>query len=218
MITAVSAPEPSEDPKPKTEAEIIADYKVNRKENLENVANVVNAVVTKAVLEVKTAVTPEPTQLVTYERPLTDDELVELGMDRGISFADGIKNAMSKDPDIILYADGAGYALAAGVPKRTENSAPLDFDKAFANFQKDTALLSAIHYNRENLLALGFDPENDDDTVFGARNLYCGAHCRVHGSGWCTVRLAQKRPLKAVDRTEAIAEATALGLLSEDDK
>lgn len=205
MITAVSAPEPPEEPHPKTEAEIIADYKVGRKATLENVANVVNAAVTKSVLEVKTVLTPDESQ-------------TELGTDSVINIVDQINIAMSEDPDIIIYADGAGYALAAGVPKRTEDSAPLDFDKDFANFQKDTQFLSATHANRENLLALGIDPEDDDDTVFGARQLYCGAHVRVHGSGWCTVRLAQKRPLKAVDRTEAIAEATALGLLSEDNK
>lgn len=147
MITAVSSPEPSEESKPKTEAEIIADYKVDRKATLESVANVVVAAANKAA---------EP--------------------------------------------------------------APLDFDEAFANFEKDTSLLSAVWKNRENLIALGFDPETDDDTVFGARNLYCGAHCRVHGSGWCTVRLAQKRPLKSEDRADAIAEAAALGLLSEDEK
>lgn len=147
MITAVSSPEPPKEPKPKTEAEIIADYKVDRKATLESVANVVVAAAKKAA---------EP--------------------------------------------------------------APLDFDEAFASFRKDTQYISATYENRLNLERLGFDPETDDDTVFGARNLYCGAHCRVHGSGWCTVRLAQKRPLKAVDRTEAIAEATALGLLSEDVK
>lgn len=158
MITAVSAPEPPEEPKPKTEAEIIADYKVARKAHLEAVPNVVVAAINKTVTEV-----------------------------------------------------GDGIRATTEVP-------PLDFDEAFANFEKDTSLLSAVWKNRENLIALGFDPETEDDTVFGARNLYCGAHCRVHGSGWCTVRLAQKRPLKAVDRTEAIAEATALGLLSDDGK
>ena len=113
---------------------------------------------------------------------------------------------------------GSVANVVSAAANKVAEPAPLDFDEAFANFQKDTSLLSALHYNRENLIALGFDPNTEDDMVFGARNVYCGAHCRVHGTGWCTVRLAQKRPLKAVDRAEAIAEATALGLLTEDDK
>jgi hypothetical protein len=157
MITAVDAPEPSEDPKPKTEAELIADYKVVRRENLENVANVVVEAINKAVSDVK-----------------------------------------------------EGIVAQTEVPH-------LDFDEDFANFQKDTALLSATWANAQNLERLGIDPHNDDDTVFGARNLYCGAHRRVHGSGWCTVRLAQKRPLKAEDRADAIAEAIALGLITKED-
>jgi hypothetical protein len=158
MITAVSAPEPPEDPKPKTEEEIVADYKVDRKATLENVANVVVEAINKAASDVKN-----------------------------------------------------------GIVAKTEVPV-LDFDEAFANFRKDTHYLSATYENRLNLDRLGIDPEEDDDTVFGARHLYCGAHVRVHGSGWCTVRLVQKRPLKAESREDAIAEATALGLLSDDDK
>lgn len=157
MITAVSAPEPPEDPQPKTEAEIIADYKVARKENLENVANVVVEAINKAASEVK-----------------------------------------------------------AGIIAKTEVPV-LDFDEDFKNFRKDTQYISATYENQLNLERLGIDPEEDDDTVFGARQLYCGAHRRVHGSGWCTVRIVQKRPLNAEDRADAIAEAKALGLLSEDD-
>jgi hypothetical protein len=157
MITAVSAPEPSEEPKPKTEAEVIADYKVDRKNTLTDVANVVTEAINKAVTEV-----------------------------------------------------------SEGIRAQTEVSY-LDLDEDFKNFRKDTHYISATFENAQNLERLGIDPQNDDDTVFGVRNVYCGAHVRVHGTGWCTVRLAQKRPLKAVDRTEAIAEAKALGLLSEDD-
>lgn len=158
MITAVSAPEPPEDPKPKTEAEVIADYKVDHKANLTNVANVV----VEAINKVK-------------------DE------------------------------------VSAGIIAKTEVPV-LDFDEDFKDFRKDTQYISATYENRLNLERLGIDPEEDDDTVFGARQLYCGAHVRVHGSGWCTVRLVQKRPLKAESREDAIAEAKALGLLTDDDK
>lgn len=213
MITAVSAPEPPEEPKPKTESEIIAAYKVDRKETLESVANVVNAAVSKTVTDVATAIASKAEPLVTYERPLTDEEVTELGMERGPSFADQVMAAMAKDPDIVYTGSMSDYLdFMSGKPL------PLDFDEAFANFRKDTQYISATYENRLNLERLGIDPESDDDTIFGARQLYCGAHCRVHGSGWCTVRLVQKRPLKAEDRADAIAEATALGLLSEDDK
>lgn len=95
---------------------------------------------------------------------------------------------------------------AAPLPNTPEN-----FDENFKDFQVETSLLSSIHANRQNLERLGIDPEGDD-TVFGAENLYCGAHRRVHGAGWCTVRLVQKRPLKSTVRAEAIEEAKALGL------
>lgn len=214
MITAVSAPEPPEEPKPKTEAEIIADYKVDRKETLESVANVVVEAINKAASDVKNGIIAKTeVPLVTYERPLNDDEIAELGMERGASFADQINSAMAEDPDIVYTGSIKEYVAAT-----SEEPAPLDFDEDFKNFRKDTHYLSATYENRLNLERLGIDPEEDDDTVFGARHLYCGAHVRVHGSGWCTVRLVQKRPLKAESREDAIAEATALGLLSEDDK
>lgn len=89
----------------------------------------------------------------------------------------------------------------------------MNIDADFKNFQKDTSLISATHANRENLIRLGIDPEAED-TVFGVQNVYCGAHCRVHGVGWCTVRLLQKRPLNATERSDAIAEAVALGLVA----
>lgn len=167
MITSVAAPEPHEEPETKTEAEVIEDYKVDRKQALENVANVASAAVTKGVLKAK----------------MTDVATV-----------------------------------VAAAAEKPNDPAPMDFDEAFKDFQKDTALLSAAYHNRVNLVNLGIDAETEDDTVFGAKQLYCGAHRRVHSSGWCTVRLLQKRPLKAEDRTDAIVEATALGLLTEDDK
>lgn len=117
--------------------------------------------------------------------------------------------------------ESVANVVTAAANKAAESAsvevAPLDFDEAFANFRKDTELISATHANRENLKRLGIDPEADD-TVFGARHIYCGAHRRVHGAGWCTVRLSQKRPLKAEDRVGATNEAADLGLLSEDDK
>lgn len=87
---------------------------------------------------------------------------------------------------------------------------PENFDENFKGFQVDTALVSAARENRKNLERLGIDPEADD-TVFGVRHLYCGAHRRVHGAGWCTVRLCQKRPLQSEDREAAIVEAKSLG-------
>lgn len=90
----------------------------------------------------------------------------------------------------------------------------MDFDKEFKNFRKDTSYIDASHENRENIIRLGIDPDADD-TVFGTDQLYCGAHMRVHGAGWCDVRLSQKRPLKATDRKDAIAEAVALGFVTE---
>lgn len=47
-------------------------------------------------------------RLVTYERPLTPDELNELGADPGADFAGLIKEAMSKSPDIIMLGTFEG--------------------------------------------------------------------------------------------------------------
>lgn len=95
------------------------------------------------------------------------------------------------------------------------NEAPLpntpeNFDENFKSFQVETEYVSSAWANRQNLERLGIDPDGDD-TVFGVENLYCAAHRRVHGAGWCTVRLAQKRPLKSSVREDAITEAKALG-------
>lgn len=88
----------------------------------------------------------------------------------------------------------------------------LNFDEDFKNYIPDGGMdLAARHANTENLKALGINPDSDDDTVFGAKYVYCGAHRKSHSSGWCTVRLAHKRPLVAETRDEAIAEVVALG-------
>jgi hypothetical protein len=93
----------------------------------------------------------------------------------------------------------------------------LNFDEDFKNFKADGggSDLSAIHANRENLKALGL-PVDGEDTVFGAKYVYCAAHRKTHSTGWCTVRLASKRPLKSENRNEAIAEVAALGYPTND--
>jgi hypothetical protein len=88
----------------------------------------------------------------------------------------------------------------------------LNFDEDFKNYIPDGGMdLAARHANTENLKALGINPDNNDDTAFGAKYVYCGAHRKSHSSGWCTVRLAHKRPLRAETGPEAIAEVAALG-------
>lgn len=86
-----------------------------------------------------------------------------------------------------------------------------NFDEDFKNFTPDGSDLSAIHANRENLKVLGFNTDNDDDTVFGSKFVYCAAHRTAHSTGWCTVRLAQKRPLHAETKADALTEVLALG-------
>ena len=87
----------------------------------------------------------------------------------------------------------------------------LNYDEDFKNFIPDGSDLAAIHSNRENLKRLGIDTEKDDDTVFGTKFIYCSAHRTTHSTGWCTVRLALKRPLHAETSAEAIAQVSALG-------
>lgn len=89
----------------------------------------------------------------------------------------------------------------------------LNFDEDFKNFNPDGSDLAVIHANRENLKALGL-PVDGEDTVFGAKYVYCGAHRKVHSTGWCTVRLALKRPLPGETKEEAFAEAEKLGFPS----
>lgn len=42
--------------------------------------------------------------------------------------------------------------------------------------------------------------------------VFCKQHCYVHSTGWCTVSLDQKIPLKSETKKEAIKEAQDLGL------
>jgi hypothetical protein len=87
----------------------------------------------------------------------------------------------------------------------------LNFDEDFKNFIPDGSDLAAIHSNRENLKRLGIDTDKDDDTVFGSKYVYCDGHRKTHSTGWCTVRLALKRPLTAETKEEALAEVAKLG-------
>jgi hypothetical protein len=87
----------------------------------------------------------------------------------------------------------------------------LNFDEDFKNYNPADGMdVKAGYLNRLNLEDLGIDPAAGDD-VFGAKFIYCGAHHRAHSSGWCTVRLALKRPLNAETEQDAKAEAKALG-------
>lgn len=92
-----------------------------------------------------------------------------------------------------------------------ETSTMLNFDEAFKGYlPSGGGNLMNIHQNRENLKALGINPD-DEDTVFGSKFVYCGAHHKAHTTGWCTVRLALKRPLNASSSVEANTEVLALG-------
>lgn len=83
------------------------------------------------------------------------------------------------------------------------------FDTAYANFEYDTAYLSKEAKNVEIVEGLGLDPDGPD-TQFDVPYVYCGAHCGIHGTGWCTVSIAQKRPLRATDSLNAEHEARKL--------
>lgn len=89
---------------------------------------------------------------------------------------------------------------------------PLDFEKDFRTFDPDTAYVFAVEHNSEILTKLGIDPELTDDTVFGAKFVYCGSHSAVHSTGWCTVPVAAKCPLNSDTKEEALAEAFRRGL------
>lgn len=87
----------------------------------------------------------------------------------------------------------------------------MNFDEDFKNYKPSGGgNLKFIDDNRQNLKALGVDPDGLD-TSFGSKFVYCGAHHEAHTSGWCTVRLALKRPLNAESWESARAEAEALG-------
>lgn len=86
-----------------------------------------------------------------------------------------------------------------------------NFDEDFKNFNPDSSDLAAIHFNRENLKTLGLNPDTDDDTVFETKYVYCAGHLKAHSTGWCTVRLALKRPLTSATKPEALTEVQNLG-------
>jgi hypothetical protein len=86
-----------------------------------------------------------------------------------------------------------------------------NFDNDFKDFQPNTSFLSALGHNSENLEKLGIDSAEVDDTVFGAKFVYCGSHHTAHSTGWCSVSVAAKRPLNAETKEEAFAEVSALG-------
>lgn len=56
----------------------------------------------------------------------------------------------------------------------------------------------------EYVRSVGADPESDDDTEFGTDWVYCGAHRRVHETGWCTVSNGQKTPLNVQSYNEGM--------------
>lgn len=54
------------------------------------------------------------------------------------------------------------------------------------------------------------EPNRAGDEHMGAW-VYCASHVGPHSTGWCTVRCEDKRPLKATNRADAVAEVKALG-------
>lgn len=64
---------------------------------------------------------------------------------------------------------------------------------------------------RAELLSAGYDPTSTDDTVFGARFVFCWAHHHPHPAGACAVELADKTPLDAVRLLAATDEARDRG-------
>lgn len=65
--------------------------------------------------------------------------------------------------------------------------------------------------NLARLRELNIDPYGDDDTVLGVPMVFCHQHCRPHETGWCTVSVVEKTPLRATERDEAYAEAREKG-------
>lgn len=47
---------------------------------------------------------------------------------------------------------------------------------------------------------------NTDDRVYGTEFVYCIQHCRIHGTGWCTVAVVDKIPLLSKTANEAEVE------------
>jgi hypothetical protein len=85
-----------------------------------------------------------------------------------------------------------------------------NFNEDFKNFNPNTSFIHAQVANKANLERLEIDPMSDD-TIFGSKFVFCGAHRRAHKVGWCGVRISQKRPLDAENKTEAQVEIEALG-------
>jgi hypothetical protein len=87
---------------------------------------------------------------------------------------------------------------------------PIDFsDFPIAKLADDT--LGGRHEARQWLRDHGISTEADD-TVFGTKYIYCGAHVRPHESGWCTVGIDNKGPLQATEREAVYQEVRDLGL------
>lgn len=81
------------------------------------------------------------------------------------------------------------------------------YDEAYKDFDPDGA--KVFTKNPEILEALGIDRKNDD-TVFGVGWVYCASHRNTHKTGWCTVSIVNKRPLRATTFEDARSEAETL--------
>jgi len=84
-----------------------------------------------------------------------------------------------------------------------------NFDEDFKNFEVDASYIDKARKNAENLERLGIDADSEDDTVFGAKFVYCASHQKAHSVGWCTVGVDRKRPLNAMNFDEALEEVKA---------
>ena len=92
-----------------------------------------------------------------------------------------------------------------------------DIDNDFNDFS--SRYLEDTQRNSANLVRLGLIDEDkdgwlgEDDTLFGTNFVYCGSHCRVHSTGWCTVSVAKKRPLRGETIEDAEKYANTKGLI-----
>lgn len=94
-----------------------------------------------------------------------------------------------------------------------------DLDRDFNTFTGESDLESALN-NENNLVRLGLISEyedNEDDTIFNEKFIYCASHRRVHSTGWCTVDVIFKRPLAGDDIDSAEEYASRIGLLPKND-
>lgn len=95
--------------------------------------------------------------------------------------------------------------------------AQYNIDRDFDNFSAGDTLAS-LQKNEDNLIRLGLIEEKyalvEDDKIFNEPFVYCGSHHRVHSTGWCTVNVCNKRPLRGDDIDSAIDHAFKLGLIS----